>query len=1054
MSGTVFVMRVGVLGQLQVTDGDRVIEVGGTRLRVLVIRLALEAGRAVAIEALAQALWPDGGPADPVHALQSLISRLRRTLRHPSVVRSVRGGYCLDLPPEAVDVLRFERLVGEGRRALRGGEPRIAARRLCEGLALWRGEPLTDVADVPYAAAVAVRLRELRLSAIEDRVEAELLTGSRPTHLVAELEELTALHPLRERIRALLVRALGADGRRAEALIAYEEARRRLADELGADPGPDLREAHLGVLREGDAAPRGALAHRRGNLRVALSSFVGRAEERKRIRERLTAERLVTLIGPGGVGKSRLAAAVAAELVGDLPSGVWLVELAPVSDPGEVPRAVIGALGLRDARPFNAPPAPRDTVGRLAESLSAAETVVVLDNCEHVADAVASLVEELLGRCPLLRIVTTSREPLRIGGEVLFPVPPLSLPEPGASAGPALVSPAVRLFADRATAVRPGFVVDDDNVAAVIDICRRLDGLPLAIELAAARLRSVGTRELATRLDDRFDLLTGGSRTAPPRHRTLRAVIAWSWDLLADDERRLARRLAAFPQGSSLESAEMVAGATIDQLAALVDKSLLQFDGTRYRMLETIREYGLEELATSGEMSKVRAAHATYYLQLARRAEPHLRGDGQVPWLRTLTAEHANLLGAFHHTCDIGDAATAVGLAAALGLFWTIRGEHAEATSRLQLALSVPGEAGSEARTVATAFYLLNAVLSGIPRDEISVGWAPEPTHSVEGSHPAQALVEPALAVFRNDSAAGLAAVDRYLSHPDPWARAMLRLMRVFLQGGAGGLAAMHEHLGAAVTAFREAGERWGLAQSLTYLAYDQITLGEFDDATETLTEALRLLGELDPADGAGLQRVLLARAHIHAGSLERARTELHHILTPNVSRSSAGFLAFARITLGDLARYDGEPDEAARQYRSAAAVLNHTPSDTPLFRAMLAVAEGQLATARGELEAARRHLKYAAGLVVEVPDPPIAAGVAVAAARLRARHGAADEAAELLGAAHALGGTPDAFNPDVVSLTRELREILGECAYQSAYARGRRLDGAGALALVTDRLR
>lgn len=547
------------------------------------IRLALDAGRTVTADLLSHALWPEEGPTDRANALQSLVSRLRQTLPGTPVVRSDPGGYRLELPPEAVDALRFERLAREGRRALRDRQAGIAARRLREALGLWRGEALADVAEAPFAAAAVVRLSELRLGAIEDRIEAELQSAPEHSHLVAELEELAALHPLRERLRVLLVKALHADGRQAEALTAYEEFRRLLADELGADPGPELQDAHLAALR-GEKAPEPASSTRpRGNLRVALTSFVGRAEEQARIRKQLKEGRLVTLVGPGGAGKTRLATTFAATIADGVPGGAWLVELAPVTDPADVTQAVVGALGLREVGWLDTPTASRDPLSRLVEALSAVETLIVLDNCEHVIDGTARLVDDLLGRCPRLRVLATSREPLGILGEALCPVPPLGLPEPGASADEAPAYPAARLFADRAAAAQPDFSITDDNVAAVSEICRRLDGLPLAIELATARLSSLPVEEVAARLGDRFRLLTGGSRTVLPRHQTLRAAVGWSWDLLDDDERGVAERLAVFPATISPEAAGQVCAVSpsafptvLDALAALADKSLLQ----------------------------------------------------------------------------------------------------------------------------------------------------------------------------------------------------------------------------------------------------------------------------------------------------------------------------------------------------------------------------------------------------------------------------------------------------------------------------------------------
>jgi predicted ATPase/DNA-binding SARP family transcriptional activator len=1057
-------MRVGILGPLQVLADGEIVEVGGARLRTLLIRLALDAGRTVTVESLSDALWPDDWPADPANALQSLVSRLRRALPQQPAVRSVPGGYGLDVPPEAVDALRFERLAREGRRALRDGQAQVAARRLGEAPRLWRGAALAEVADAPFAVAAAARLEELRLSAIEDRVEAELGGASGGSELVAELKALVAAHPLRERLRVLLVRALDADGRQAEALTAYEDARRLLADQLGADPGPELQDAHLAVLR-GRKVPQRLRARPRGNLPAPLTSFVGRAEEQTRIGKQLQEARLVTLVGPGGAGKSRLATVVAAGVVDDVPGGAWLVELAPVTDPGDVPQAVYAALGLHEVEVLDAPAPPRNPMDRLVDALSASETLLVLDNCEHLIDAAARLVDDVLARCPGLRVLATSRQPLRVLGETLCPVPPLGVPEPETSAAEAVACPSVELFADRAAAVRPDFTVTDGNVAAVVEICRRLDGLPLAIELAAARLRSLPVQQLAARLGDRFRLLTGGSRTALPRHQTLRAVVAWSWELLDDDERRFAQRLAVFPAAFTLEGAEAVwdegeavAVAVLDLLAALVDKSLLEVvEGAepRYRMLETIREYGLERLAEAGEIARVRAAHAAYALRLAETAAPHLRGAGQLPWIARLTAERGNLLAALRFASESGDAETAVRLAAALGPLWTIRGDHAEAASWLRLALEVPGEAPQEARAIATASYLFNSVLSGdYPRAQVAVeelrAWAG--TARRAGGHPESALIEPAIALLVDDTAAGLAGIERRLSDPDPWRRAMLWLLRAFLDGNAGELDGMRRDLAAAATAFRQAGERWGLATSLTYLAYTQLTLGAFEDAVAALEEAIRLLWELD--DDAVFQRVWLAEAHARRGEGARARAELLEMVAPRGGSTSARYRVFARIALGDLARHDGDLEEATRQYAAAWEELERVPFHAALFRAMLLCPMGQLALARGDIETAQRHLGEALALAVEAPDMPLVAIVGVGVARLRLERGDARGAAEVLGAAHALRGAADEFNPDVARLVQQLRADQGERAYQAAYARGRRLDRAGALALIDAQVR
>ena len=1022
-------MRVGVLGPLEVTADGTAVEVGGARVRALLVRLAVAAGRAVTTEELADALWPDDRPADEVAAVRSLVSRLRRALP-ADVLRSTHGGYRLDVPADAVDALRFDRLARETRAALTAGDPAAARRLAGEALALWRGPALADAAGAPFAVGYVAGLDETRLAVVEDGAAADLACG-RAEHLVAELTDLAARHPLRERLQALLLRALVATGRSAEALAAYEEIRRRFADELGADPGPELRGTHQEILR---AEP--ADQPRPGTLRTPLTSLIGRNADVERIAGQLAGHRLVTLVGPDGAGKTRLAGTVAARL----PGGAWLVELASVTDPDDVAPAVLGALGLRDQRAVDRPVAAADPMTRLVDVLSRTPAVIVLDNCEHLVDAAARFTDELLGRCPRLRVLATSREPLGVYGEVVSPVPPLD--------GDA----AVRLLAERAAAVRPGFAVTPDNADVVAEVCRRLDGLPLAIELAAARLRSLSVEQLAARLDDRFRLLTGGSRTAMPRHQTLRAVVAWSWDLLSPPERDFAERLAVFPAGFDLEAAERLAGdAAFDLLTALVDKSLVQVvAGARYRMLETIREFCLEQLAEGGRVAAARAEHAEYYRDLAETAEPHLRGKEQLSWIARLDAERDNVIAALHFAADNGDADTAVRLAAAMGMFWTVRGNRAESVPWLRLALSAPGEPPTTAKQVVSAFLLVNDAVTGGFRDlDDHIAKLAALAAESTDEHPVLVLLEPMLGLFLDDGERALAAVDRRLDVPDPWTRAALWMVRSAVRENEGDLRGARDDVATAIAGLREVGDRFALAQALTGAAQAHLAFGEPERATAALEESIRLIAELDPDDDAAQERILLATARLYLGDVERARADCLALTKPTAQPWSARGVAYARLVLGDLARYGDDLADAERQYEAARAALAHEPLVVPQFHARILASQAHLAVEQGDREAAAEAIGAAFEHAMSAKDMPVLARIAVAAAALHAHFGNPTDAARALGAAEQLRGAPDARNPEVVRLADRLRADVGDAACDLAYATGVALDRADAIALV-----
>ncbi|SEG94585.1 Predicted ATPase [Actinacidiphila yanglinensis] len=713
-------MRYFVLGvtEARSEDGD-VLPLGGAKVRAVLTVLAARANRPVAPEALIGEVWTREPPADAPGALQALVARLRRVLGRDAVA-SEPGGYRLNTPRESVDLFAFEALLRAGEADLREGRARSAARALDRALGLWRGPAF---ADLPDREAAAARPEALRLAALRAKFEAELALGDSAAALPA-LREAVAAHPLDEPFHAQLIRALRAAGRAADALVAYEAARTVLADTLGADPGPELRALHAELLapppeepapppaRPQAAAPATADRPPRGNLRARLTSFVGRESDLAAIHVDVRAARLVTLTGPGGSGKTRLAQEAAEAGQDHYPDGVWLAELAPLDDPYAIPHAVLSALGRRDtlvlgpARdPLTGEPHTENTMERLVEYCADRRLLLVLDNCEHLIEAAAYVTAELLERCPGLTVLATSREPLGVPGEVVRPVEPLPPPT------------AYRLFAERAGSVRPPTAPrtartpdgrgpadtpvppapDDD--AAVRVICRRLDGLPLAIELAAARLRALTPRQIADRLDDRFRLLTGGSRTLLPRQQTLRAVVDWSWDLLDERERTTLRALSVFAGGCTLAAAEAVCGPdALDTVAQLVDKSLVvaehdRTEGTRYRLLETIHEYAVEraherpaELVAAGER------HTAYVRDLAARIDPELRGSDQLHWFEVLETELDNVRAALHRALEDRAESDAIAIALAMGWFWWLRSYRDEACGWLERVAALGGE--------------------------------------------------------------------------------------------------------------------------------------------------------------------------------------------------------------------------------------------------------------------------------------------------------------------------------------------------------------------------
>jgi predicted ATPase/DNA-binding SARP family transcriptional activator len=1134
-------VRVSVLGPLEVTDAaGRPVRVGGQRVRALLILLAMDAGRVVSARSLIERLWPDVRPAGAANALQSLVSRLRVALRQAGLpdgaLESSAVGYRLAASPAAVDAFAFEAQARAGRQALAGGDPATAARLLREALARWRGPALADVAGEEFAAAPAARLAELRGAALLDRIEAELALGAAGPAPIGELRELTAADPLAERPAALLMRALAAVGRQAEALAVYQRTRDLLAEDLGVDPSQQLAQAYLAVLRqeipvatgagggEADtgtgAAPAEAAetagsgdwpaaerlgARGRGGGWRHPTSFVGRDPDVVGVLKQLAAERLVTLTGPGGVGKTRLAAEAAERLTGGgfawFTGSASFAVLAPVTEPSEVPHAVLDALGLRErsiAR--RGSDGAADPLDRLCAALAERDALLILDNCEHVIEPAAILAARLLADCPGIRVLATSREPLRIGGESLYVVAPLPVPPAADPADPASGRwpqtdpssfPAVRLFADRAAAVLPDFQLDASIAEPVAQICRTLDGMPLAIELAVPWLRTLTPAQLAERLDDRFALLTGGSRTSLPRHQTLRATVDWSWQLLSEPERALARRLAVFPGGATLTAAEQVCADTaggdrppatgqalgadalrraevLTALSGLVGKSILTMaeasDGgaPRYRMLETVRAYALERLTEAGEEAAVTDAFARYLCELAETADPLLRTGDQMRWFHLLFAEQDNMHTALRWAIARGDAGTALRFVRALGYYWAQLGHgEGDVLARGVLALTPPNPPTkqiAEARVICAMLaagwsYDLESVKAQLIEGVAGIAeWADD-----EGSlHPLAAMAEPLLLQFAGDREQVQAVYDRYATARDPWLRSMGTFYRAMNATEMGRLEGVEDELRVALGEFRAIGERWGAALVLTILADLTDLRADHAASIAALEEAVVIGRELNAWGDLAYVEARLAIVRARTGDLARARTDLDRVAHAALARRGQididRWVTFMRTELawreGNLAAVVDYCQEVLTAFDSYQAIW---------WAPLRARIRGRLAMAvlaQGDARRCRELLIAALDAAAAWTEhPPLAAVLdACACYLLRSDAGGAaaagdgpgqvpavtagrpELAARLLGAAHAVRGAFDESSLDAPHARAAAREALGRSAFDVAY--------------------
>ena len=1025
------------------TDDGAFADVPGARLRGLLVALALTPGHVVPKATLVDWIWGEHPPADATNALHRLVSRLRKALPDGSV-EGHTNGYRLTVEPDAVDAVRFERLVAQARE-----EPR-RVRLLREALALWRGAALQDVDLAGSAAfdAAITRLEGLRLTALEDRFEAEVGLGH-GVELVAELTDLVAAHPLRERLVAALMRALVAAGRDTDALLTYQRTRESLADALGVDPSPELSALHVALLR-GELG--GRKENRKTNLRAELTSYVGKDADVVAVRELIAEHRLTTLIGPGGSGKTRLATETARTLLGDLPYGAWLVELASIGADGDtgggpearnVTQSALAALGLRDTLLGGPPNA--ELTDRLIAAIREREALLILDNCEHVIESAAAFAHRVLGECRRLRILATSREPLGITGEALWPVEPLAVPDGDAGPGEIAASPAVRLLRDRAGAVRKDLAVDARTLPTMMRVCRALDGMPLAIELAAARLRTMSLDQLAHRLDDRFRLLTGGSRTALPRHRTLRAVVDWSWELLTDAERAVLRRLSVFSGGASLEAAERVcAGAGVEQeqvlesLTALAEKSLLltgRDSAPRYRMIETIKEYAGHRLAEAGESDLVRQAHLAYFTELTETAEPHLRRAEQLEWLATLGAEHDNIGSAMRGALAAGEAHAAMRLAAGSGWYWWLSGHKAEGIELLIAATETPGEVTDEIRAMVYALAV-HFVSSGRSDAHHAAEWIHKAYSVGLRAQPHGPWLGLVTALERMVQAPDdlLSALEPLLDDEDPWIRALgrLHLGKTHIVLGQDERAA-DAYLEMALAEFRALGERFGIWFALAELA-DRITVrGDFAGACEHFEQAIAVLTEVGAVEDVIVMRSrqaqlywLLGDEEASAAAMAEAERRAERVTWPDA-------LADLALAKAELARLRGDAEEAHRQLGVATTMLGDE-AEQAIFRAEAHDLLGYLADDLGEV---RTHRAAACQAASEVGYAPLTARVIVGVADLALRRDRYEQAARLLAASTAVRGLRDRSQPDVARIEQAVRSRLGDTRFAEAAREG-----------------
>ena len=919
-------MDFSVLGPLQVTVSGEAVAIRRGLPRLLLTYLALHVREPVASSVLAERIWIDEPPSDPGNAVHQVVSYIRRRIGSPgtSPLRTTGSGYLLDVPPAAVDAHRFAALVRGC-----GPDPAQALPRLDEALGLWRGEPLADAVGMPWAAPHIAELEELHLNAQERRLTCLLDLGQH-VDAVPQAQALAAAHPLRESLRASLMLALYRSGRQSDALAAAAALRRTLVEELGLDPSPEVLDLERRILNQdpGLSAPqlravapsrsevrepetpdggKGHHGRRRGTgVPRALTALIGRDEEVAEVTSALAYSGLLTLTGPGGTGKTRLALAVLEE---DSRSAVWFADLSGAADDATVASVVAAATGTPTAPDADVVDA---IVGRLADSTG----VLVLDNCEHVLRAAARIAAAVLRNCPQVRQLATSRRPLGVTGEVIWPVPPLGLPpaDPYSSAADVRTAPSVRLFAHRAAMVTPSFRIDNTNAADIAAICRALDGLPLAIELAAAHADVLSPAGIRRRLDDRFALLVSDASDVAERQQTLRAAISSSVDLLEPHEQVLFSQLGVFVGSFDLDAAAAVAASPgVDGhdcfrvLASLVRQSLVTRAGPdRYRLLDSLRVYAVELLQGSPEEAAVRRRHAEHHLSLAEEADMQVRTQAQQFWLDLLREIQPDLRAALSWCLNGNAPEIGARLVAALAWFWTLEGLLAEARTWLDRAEQVGVPDPRVRSRVLLGVGLVAAPLGQLEQARDACAVAAELARSVgDDRGTGDALITLGVALWGLDDLDGAAAahdeaIRRFAAPRDSWRRdvaVVLRARTAVDRGDADATDRVNTALGAA----RRSGDAHLLGLALTQQARDALRTGRADDAVAAAREALNAFRRIHNREGEAAALTLVARASLLGGAADAqnvAAATAHQALETAASISHRGALCHAVETL------------------------------------------------------------------------------------------------------------------------------------------------------------